>query len=188
MDSIKQRADLEPVTAVFSRRVLPGREAEYVEIAEQARSISGAFPGHLSSTLLHAEGSRDYQTIYTFADPASLHRWIVSDERRALMRELDGISEVHERIEPLTGLETWFLLPRRMTMKPPPRWKMWLLSFVAVYPVVVLFQWLIAPSLKSWPLLVRSAVFPLVILSVMTFVLMPVATRVVKRWLYPDGG
>lgn len=35
---------------------------------------------------------------------------------------------------------------------------------------------------------VSGGVFPLVILSVMTFLLMPVATRVVKRWLYPDGG
>ena len=42
--------------------------------------------------------------------------------------------------------------------------------------------------MEDWPLLLRSAIFPLVLLSIMTFVLMPVATRVAKRWLYPDGG
>jgi hypothetical protein len=42
----------------------------------------------------------------------------------------------------LTGLETWFRLPGGdvPTMKPPPRWKMWLVSIVAVYPLVLAFQ------------------------------------------------
>ena len=65
---------------------------------------------------------------------------------------------------------------------------MWLVSFIAVYPLVVVFQWIVAPQMEDWPLLLRSAIFPLVLLSIMTFVLMPVATRVAKRWLYPDGG
>jgi uncharacterized protein len=177
----------EPVTAVFSRRVRPGHEAEYQAVTQRAASLSREFPGHLSSTVIHAEGTRDYQTVYTFADPASMHRWIESDERHALMRELHEISEEPEKVEPLTGLETWFLLPKRTTLKPPPRWKMWLVSFVAVYPVVVVFQWLVAPSLADLPLLLRSAIFPLVLLSIMTFVLMPSATRIARRWLYPDG-
>jgi antibiotic biosynthesis monooxygenase (ABM) superfamily enzyme len=178
----------DPVTAVFNRRVSEGHEDEYQAVVERAADISRTFPGHLASTVLHTDGTRDYQTIYTFADPHTMHAWIASDERRGLMRELDAISEAHEKVEPLTGLETWFLLPNRSTMTPPPRWKMWLVSFVAVYPFVVLFQWLIAPELEDWPLLLRSAVFPLVLLSIMTFLLMPFATRVAKRWLYPDGG
>ena len=66
-----------------------------------------------------------------------MHDWLTSDERRALMRDLDDISEAHSKVEPLTGLETWFLLPGRKTLKPPPRWKMWLVSFISVYPLVV---------------------------------------------------
>lgn len=177
----------EPVTAVFSRKVAPGHEEQYMTLHQRAVLASRAFPGHLASTVLHAEGTRDYQIVYTFTDPGSLHHWIASDERRKLMQELDEISEAYQKVEPLTGLETWFLLPGRSTITPPPRWKMWLLAFVAVYPFVVLFQWLIAPELEDWPLLLRAAAFPLVLLSIMTFVLMPYATRVARRWLYPDG-
>ena len=178
----------DPVTAVFSRRVAEGHEDEYRAVTERAAVVSRSFPGHLASTVLHTAGTRDYQTIYTFADPHAMHDWIVSDERRELAHRLEEISEAYEQVQPLTGLETWFLLPNRSTLKPPPRWKMWLLSFVAVYPLVVLFQWLVAPPLEDLPLLARSAMFPLVLLSAMTFVLMPVATRVAKRWLYPEGG
>jgi antibiotic biosynthesis monooxygenase (ABM) superfamily enzyme len=178
----------DPVTVVFNRRVSEGHDEEYQAVVERAAEISRTFPGHLASTVLHTDGTRDYQVIYTFSDPHALHGWMVSSERHALIQQLDDVSEVFEKVEPLTGLETWFLLPNRTTITPPPRWKMWLVSFVAVYPFVVLFQWLIAPELEDWPLLLRSAIFPLVLLSIMTFVLMPYATRIAKHWLYPDGG
>jgi hypothetical protein len=37
-------------------------------------------------------------------------------------------------------------------MKPPPRWKMWLVSMVAVYPLVLGFQALIVPRMVGLPL------------------------------------
>ena len=33
-------------------------------------------------------------------------------------------AEQHLRLPPPTGLEAWFTLPHRATIKPPPRWKM----------------------------------------------------------------
>ncbi len=88
----------------------------------------------------------------------------------------------------ITGLETWFASQRSPaeTMKPPPRWTMWLASFAGAYPLVVLFQWLLAPTLEDLPLLIRSAVFPLVLLSLMTYAMMSLVTRLMHGWLYPD--
>jgi uncharacterized protein len=60
---------------------------------------------------------------------------------------------------------------------------MWLVSLLAIYPLVVTFQATIVPTIKTWPLLVRSAVLPLTLLTFMTFVVMPVVTRVVQPWL-----
>jgi antibiotic biosynthesis monooxygenase (ABM) superfamily enzyme len=71
-------------------------------------------------------------------------------------------------------------------MKPPPRWKMWLLSLCAIYPLVVALQATVVPTIKTWPLLVRSAVLPLCLLTLMTFVVMPAVTRVVQPWLARD--
>jgi antibiotic biosynthesis monooxygenase (ABM) superfamily enzyme len=60
---------------------------------------------------------------------------------------------------------------------------MWLVSLLAIYPLVVIFQATIVPTIKPWPLLVRSAVLPLTLLTLMTFLVMPVVTRVVQPWL-----
>jgi antibiotic biosynthesis monooxygenase (ABM) superfamily enzyme len=70
-------------------------------------------------------------------------------------------------------------------MKPPPRWKMWLVSLVAVYPLVLAFQALLRPRMVGLPLPLRALLFPLVLLTLMTFVVMPVVTRVLRRWLGP---
>jgi antibiotic biosynthesis monooxygenase (ABM) superfamily enzyme len=173
----------EPATAVFARRVKPGREARYENLARQMVDASKAFPGHLAATVLHEQDSPDYTVLYSFTDRSALQAWLDSDDRRQLLRVADELAEQHLRLPPLTGLETWFALPHRATIKPPPRWKMWLVSLLAIYPLVVIFQATIVPTIKPWPLLVRSAVLPLTLLTLMTFLVMPVVTRVVQPWL-----
>jgi antibiotic biosynthesis monooxygenase (ABM) superfamily enzyme len=175
----------EPATAVFARRVKPGRGAEYENLAREMVETSKAFPGQLAATVLHEQGSPDYTVLYSFTDRPALQAWLDSPERRRLVRQADPLADQHLRLPPLTGLETWFTLPHRVTVKPPPRWKMWLVSLFAIYPLVVTFQVTIVPTIKTWPLLVRSAVLPLSLLTLMTFVVMPVVTRVAQPWLSP---
>lgn len=58
------------------------------------------------------------------------------------------------------------MLPHGTTVKPPPPCKMWLVSLLAIYPLVVAFQAALGPAIKTWPLLVRSAAFPLILSNV----------------------
>jgi uncharacterized protein len=57
---------------------------------------------------------------------------------------------------------------------------MWLVSLLVVYPLVLLFQWLLGPRVEGWPLPLRATMFPLV-LTLMTYVVMPVVTRLPRR-------
>jgi antibiotic biosynthesis monooxygenase (ABM) superfamily enzyme len=56
---------------------------------------------------------------------------------------------------------------------------------VGAYPLVVLFSAFVLPQLAAWPLLVRSAVLPVVLLTLMTYVVMPRLTQLLRGWLYP---
>jgi hypothetical protein len=179
------RLPSETATAVFSRRVVAGRAADYERLARSAVAVSARFPGQLAATVLHEDGTSDYTIVYSFADRPSLEAWLDSDARRQFAAQTARISAAHSELTHPTGLETWFTLPGRETIKPPPRWKMWLASLVALYPLVVCFQKWLAPHFKDWPLLARSAVFPLILLTLMTYVVMPNVTRLLKSWLYP---
>jgi len=183
-----QSRRIEPAVAVFARRVRVGREAEYERLAREAIAAAETFPGNLAATMLHERGTPDYTLVYSFADRHSLGKWLDSGARRRFGAEADAISDAHQKLQDVTGLETWFMLPRRETIKPPPRWKMWLVSLLALYPLVVVFQRWLAPEVKTWPLLARAAVFPLILLTLMTYLVMPQVTRLLRAWLYPDGG
>lgn len=181
-------SDGEPVTAAFARQVKPGREAEYEKLASEMIEISKAFVGHIAATMLHEPDSPTYTLVYSFTDQHTLRAWLESPQRRWLLARGDRLAERHQQLPTLTGLETWFTLPQQATIKPPPRWKMWLVSLLAIYPLVVAFQAWLVPTIKAWPLLLRSAALPLTLLTLMTFVVMPVVTRVAQPWLSSRSG
>jgi uncharacterized protein len=137
--------------------------------------------------VLDAPDSREYHILFSFADRRSLRAWLDSEQRRRWLARVGELLEADRGLQQLTGLETWFKLPGSNvpTMKPPPRWKMWLVSLVAVYPLVLAFQALVVPRMVRLPLPLRALLFPLVLLTLMTFVVMPVVTRVLRRWLGP---
>jgi antibiotic biosynthesis monooxygenase (ABM) superfamily enzyme len=56
---------------------------------------------------------------------------------------------------------------------------------VAVYPLVLGFQALVVPRMVGLPLPLKALMFPLVLLTLMTFAVMPVVTRLLRRWLAP---
>jgi antibiotic biosynthesis monooxygenase (ABM) superfamily enzyme len=176
-----------PVTVLFSRRVKPGREADFEAWAHGVTTAARHFPGNLGASVLDAPDRREYHFLVTFADRKSLQSWLDSDERQRWLARMGELIEADRALQQLTGLETWFKLPGSNvpTMKPPPRWKMWLVSMVAVYPLVLGFQALVVPRMAGLPLPLKALMFPLVLLTLMTFAVMPVVTRLLRRWLAP---
>ena len=178
-------ARTDPVTAVFSRRVKPGKEAEFEDWAHGVIAAATRWPGHLGASVLHEPGSPYYHVVYKFTDRDRFRAWVESDERGRWLARVERLTEDDPELQETTGLETWFDLPGPdgAPSRPPPRWKMWLVSLLAVYPLVVLFQWLLAPRVERWPLPLKAALFPLVLLTLMTYVVMPLVTRLLRRWL-----
>jgi antibiotic biosynthesis monooxygenase (ABM) superfamily enzyme len=175
--------DVQPATVVFTWDVTPGREAEFETWAHGVNDAATDFPGHRGATWLRAEGSRHrYYTVLNFVDEDHLKTWMDSGERRDWLRRLDGIAKQYRHHT--TGLETWFSLPGD-AVPAPARGKMVAVTLLAVYPLSLLFQGLIAPRTQTWPLLLRGAAFPLVVVPTLTYLLMPLLSRLTRRWLYP---
>lgn len=173
----------DPVTVTVARRVATGREPEFEQWYDGIIGAASRFPGFLGSGVLRPhEAGADWHVVYRFADPASLARWETSPERAAWLRRAEDL--VRETgVERVSGLETWFSLPGR-TMPAPPRWKMALVTLLAIVPLVVLMNLLVLPFLTGWPLLARTLVFSGTLTGLMTWVVMPRMTRLFRRFLY----
>src|SRR4051812_38210014 len=173
-----------PVTAVVTRDVIPGRESDYEDWAHRVVSASARYgaTGHTFLTPDPAVPTRRV-LIAQFRDESAVRSWDESDDRERLVGEAEGFSTHH--IQRASGLETWFALPGSPAIVPPPRWEQLLATLVGAYPLVVLMSAFVLPRLASWPLLLRSIVLPVVLLTLMTYAVMPVVTKALRGWLYP---
>jgi len=110
-----------------------------------------------------------------------------SPERAAWLARAEPHVAGPMRTQVLTGLESWFTLPAQPGA-PPPAYKMAVLTWAAIFPLITPMVVASAPLIGPLPLARRLAVTTLVTVSLMTWVVMPRLTRLLRRWLYPGRG
>jgi antibiotic biosynthesis monooxygenase (ABM) superfamily enzyme len=87
----------------------------------------------------------------------------------------------------VTGLETWFTLPGQPGTAPPPPYKMALVTWIAIFPVITAIVVLTGSLLEGLPLALRLAITTALAVPLMTWVVMPRLTRLLRGWLYPHA-
>jgi antibiotic biosynthesis monooxygenase (ABM) superfamily enzyme len=176
-----------PVTAVASRRVKPGREQDFEEWVSGILGAAAGYSGYLGSNVIRPSDSDDdeFQIVFKFDRASNLKRWEESHERREWLRKSRDLILEKENVRVLTGLETWFTLPSRPGEPAPPRYKMAVVTWLAVFPLATAIFALTHPLLGGLPTVVRTLVFTMIMVTTMTYVVMPRMTRLFAFWLYP---
>jgi antibiotic biosynthesis monooxygenase (ABM) superfamily enzyme len=175
----------EPITVTVARTVLPDNQQAFEDWADGIQSRMSDYPGHLGSTMLSpGPGEDEYHIVYRFADAQTLHNWEDSEERAQWLAKLEEMVE-SERFAHVTGLETWFSLPDRAD-QGPPRWKMVAVTSTVIFALQLPIQAYLLSVLLDWPLVLRAAMMSVAMTLLMTYIVMPRVTRLLRRWLYPD--
>lgn len=68
---------------------------------------------------------------------------------------------------------------------PPPRYKMEIVTWLAIFGLIVIINLLFGSFLASLTMLMRSFVLTVGLVVLMTYVVMPRMTRLFSGWLYP---
>jgi uncharacterized protein len=175
-----------PVTTTVTRRVRPGHEALYEEFLEGIISAARRFPGHLGVEVFRPQSAAgEYRTVYRFDTQEHLRAWLDSDEHAAWLERAEPHVIGPMRTSFVTGLESWFTLPDQPGAAPPPPYKMALLTWITIFPLITAIVALTGPTLKDLPLAVRLGITTALTVPLMTWVVMPRVTRLLHRWLYP---
>jgi antibiotic biosynthesis monooxygenase (ABM) superfamily enzyme len=174
----------QPVTVVFSWNVQRGKEKEFMGWMHGITKAATRWPGHLGVTTLRPPGgSGIYHSILRFDTGAHLRAWLNSNERAEWIHQLRGIAGVANSTK-ATGLESWFDLPGQ-SFTAPPKWKMVVVTFIAVYPLSLLLGAFVSPHILTVNIFMRALLFPVVVPIILTYFSMPFLTqRIFKRWLY----
>lgn len=177
----------EPATVVISRRVKAGGEASFRAWAEGFEQEMTRFPGHVRCQLVPpvGEDQPEWVFVFTFDSAQSLHAWIASDTRRLWLERLEPMVEGKEQAQVISGLEALFGILPPSVAPPPPVWKVAVSVLVGIYPASLLSALFLAPLLKDLPLPWRVLANALALVFMMTWLIMPLVTRLLRFWLYP---
>jgi antibiotic biosynthesis monooxygenase (ABM) superfamily enzyme len=177
----------QPVTTIICQRPRKGEVARYETWLKKIIPAAKRFEGHGGVNIIRPHyPDETYAVILHFASTQKLQSWLSSSERKALVDEILPYLHREEEIEIHSGLEFWFT---PQIMRQPPRYKQFLLTLSAIYPLTVLVPLMLEPLLKL-PLfqlmLIGKLVVATVIVGLMTYVIMPRYTKLVSRWLWAD--
>lgn len=191
-DDHENAIESRPVITSIKRRVKPECEAEYEQFLRDARERVKNFSGYLGADVLRpASGAatdgdgKEWEIILRFDGRHNLQKWLDSSELRRLLARADELTVGASKVERVNGLEAWFTLPARDGAPVPAKWKTAILSGAVIYILLQIVPPLLAPLAQQLPPSLETLVGVSIITPLMTWVLMPLVTRLFKSWLYP---
>ena len=122
----------------MTRRVRPGHEPFYEKFLEGIIAAASEFPGHLGVEVFRPQSATagEYRIVYRFDNPEHLRAWLDSAEHAAWVERAEPHAIGPTRTSFVTGLESWFTLPGQPATPPPPPYKMALLTWITIFPLI----------------------------------------------------
>eukprot|EP00730_Choanoeca_flexa_P003769 TRINITY_DN11494_c4_g4_i1.p1 TRINITY_DN11494_c4_g4~~TRINITY_DN11494_c4_g4_i1.p1 ORF type:complete len:370 (+),score=73.15 TRINITY_DN11494_c4_g4_i1:79-1188(+) len=195
------REDIEPVTVIVSRRILPGSEQAYQDWVVGVAKAAEAYPGNLGTSLIvPSEGDNRWVLLYRYDSLANLEAWHSSPERADMLAQLDKLKIVADpaEYEVKSGWTSFFSNPTKLA-RPPPKYRMIVVVFLAVWIINTLFAFQskdgsvrsLSPAiahgldLSEHPERVPLTVFltSLVAIPVLFFFVVPWMAKMAQPWL-----
>ncbi|MEI6209872.1 MAG: antibiotic biosynthesis monooxygenase [Desulfuromonadales bacterium] len=172
-----------PLTVAATWKVKPGKESEFEEWHRGISASATAFPGHLGVSVMRpGNSSGEYVVIFKFDTYEHLASWQESEVRRKWLQKAIQFKSEETRYQTGYGIEFWFTSPREPV--PPPRWKMAVVTMLAIYPVVNLMNIVLKPVIGGLSPWVGGLIATPVTILLMTYMVMPGMTRLLSRWLF----
>lgn len=164
------------------RRVLPGREAEFQQKLREFFRESLSSDGVLGVTMIvppPGSSSREFGILRTFADEKERDDFYKSPVFAEWRKKVTSLTEGEPEYRELHGFEAWFRSPSGQ----PPVWKMAVATLVGVYPTSLLLTLILGKRVEDLPLPLATFVMAVAMVALLTWVVMPVVTRLLHGWL-----
>jgi antibiotic biosynthesis monooxygenase (ABM) superfamily enzyme len=174
---------MEGYHVAITRRVRRGHEDQFVAALREFIRESLAVPGVGGALLIapHAAGDeRTYGILRTFDNEAASEQFYSSELFRTWEARVAPMVEGEYSKSKLEGLAPFFYGVRG---GPPPKWKMAVVTWLGVFPAVVLWSTVLHAALTGLPALLMTALVSAFVVATLAWFAMPLLTRVLGKWL-----
>lgn len=176
---------METVHIAVTRQVKPDCAAAFEKalrkFARESLHEPGTMGVHLIAPIPGTDGC-EYGVLRSFESEAASRRFYESDLFRN-WQEQSAPMVVGEPVRRrLHGLEAFF----RKRGQPPPRWKMAVVTWLGVFPAVLLWSSILPRTLGGLPHVAVVAITNVLVVVTLAWGVMPLLTRLFARWLHND--
>jgi len=176
-------------TAVITHQVSQRLQFEYEQWLNEISPVCKASEGLLDWHIIRPiAGLTDtYTVIIRYDNQQNLKNWIESEDRKRLVAKINMLLASKEEVRINSGLEFLFN-PVGEKPNTPVRWKQFLVTWSAIFPLVAgiplgllpILKWLNIPNTH----LLNTLILTGVVVSLMVYVVMPRYTKLVRHWLF----
>lgn len=189
MDAATKGSVNQGATVVVTHRVREGKHADYEAWLGEIAPLCKASPGHLDWHIVRpiAGLTETYTVVIRFDTTAHLKQWMESPARARLIEKVRPLFVTGDDFFVSSGLDFWFTSGGAKAMVPV-RWKQYLVTWSAIYPLVLGVPLVVRPLLRSLGApdnyLLTTLIVTGTVVFLMVYVVMPRYTKLIKRWLF----
>jgi hypothetical protein len=176
-------------SAVINHQILQGKQHLYEDWLHEIEPLCRAADGNIDWQIIRPipHLTDTYTVIIRFDTIDNLKSWIESDTRKQLIEKVKPILAKDDHYSIRSGLD--FLFESVNTSaKPPVKWKQYVVTWSAIYPLSLLIPELLLPICRTLNLpdnrFLHSLLISGTVVFIMVYLLMPGYTRLIKKWLY----
>ncbi len=188
-----------PVTVIVKRIAKKDRIKEFEEwlsgISKEVSRQEGSMGIDIikpTSSNASSKSKSEYVIIFRFNNYDNLAKWEKSPIRNEWLQKGRKLVENDPDVEKMTGLEFWFTPSFKdeyspmIPLQPPPRYKM----VIVTIPVISILLLALVPQIHfltemlSIPFPIRLVIALTITVVLMTYVIMPFLTKLLKPWLF----
>jgi uncharacterized protein len=181
-----------PITLVITRRAKPGKIGEFESWLDGIIHEAMKFEGHMGMNIIRPQdmSNPEYVIILRFDNFENLAKWEKSEIRKKWIENGKHLIEGKAKVEKQTGLEFWFTPSsfRASTtvvepLPPPPRYKMAIVVIGIIFVLVSTLLPQVQQATVGLPVLLSTLLGVAIMVLLMTYVIMPSVTRLLRPWL-----
>ncbi len=176
-------------TAVISHRLREGCLDLYEKWLDEIVPTCKTYPGHLGVIVIRPVpgATATYTVVIRFDTRDHLLAWMGSEDRRRLIERVKPCLADDDKFFVRSGLDFWFT-PEGAKAKLPTRWKQFLVTWSAIYPLVLLAFPVVDSAMHQLAIpeshYLRTLIVSCIVVLLMVYVIMPRYTKLVHRWLF----
>jgi len=179
-----------PVTVVVSQIVKPECTEAYQQWQTRVDNIAARYPGFVGTEMIKPVPGlqEEWVVVFRFDSAEHLDGWFNSEEHKRLVAEAEPYFDRVQFRRVGRGFDDWFANAAGEQHGGPPQWKVAMVVLLTLYPTVMLLTLFLSPFLSGLSLPYSIFISNVASVVILTWVVMPLATRALRFWLDEDTG